>query len=189
MRFFKFLRKTKSVAKRAPQKRQTQKRPEEYRGYSVYAITSDNSRCAYIGMTGSFERRKGQHFDPIYRGKEKHKYLYQVMAKKGADAFHMVQLFAGLSENEAKYLEARMIRDWATVKPYGYNVAEEEDSRMLGYDIATKSPQLFYATKKYMSVRSKHALAEMSPANLKKFEPVRCLKGHINIPQCWRDLE
>jgi hypothetical protein len=120
---------------------------EEFKGYCVYAIYNSRNRKVYIGMTGSYEKRKAQHFDAHQRSLESWKFLYQGMEQIGANKFTMVRLFSGLTEKEAKYAEAKLINGWSTLKPYGYNVAEEQDSRQLGFHVAVDKRFIYDAVQ------------------------------------------
>lgn len=126
---------------------------KEFRGYCVYAIA--NNKRLYIGMTGSYNRRMKQHFDPEHRAKE-NKYLYNCMKPHNINNFKKFPLIQGLSKEESLYIEARLIKDWGTLKPYGFNIADEQDGRDLGYDISVDNPELFAFIKRYKQMHVKH---------------------------------
>jgi hypothetical protein len=128
---------------------QPKEQPDVFRGYTVYMIGNKFNSAMYIGVTGSYNRRKKQHFDETYRQEFHYKYLYQRMQKHGSNKFYMAPLFVGLSKEEAEYIEARLIKGWSTLKPYGYNVAEEGDNRKLGYEVAIANRKLFDLIKMY----------------------------------------
>ncbi len=117
-----------------------------YSNYSVYFIKNSFNRRVYVGMTNNFERRKSEHFNPEYRAKE-NKILYKFMSEMGQDNFQMIELFSGLSKQYACYAEARLIKNWSTIYPYGYNVNEELDNRQLGLNISKYNRDFFEKVK------------------------------------------
>lgn len=142
--------KKKKLKRRVRERQEARPKPQApYNGYCVYVIKK--GKKAYVGSTGSFRRRKNQHFDPEYRAKH-NKYLYHCWDEE----FEMVPVFKGLTKQEALYIEARLIKAWATQKPYGYNIADEKDNRQLGYNLAITNRKLFDIVQEYATITMKH---------------------------------
>jgi predicted GIY-YIG superfamily endonuclease len=108
----------------------------------VYVIYSTVNRKLYIGMTSNYNKRKQQHFDYDYRQKQ-NKVLYQHMDAIGATKFNITPIITGLTYNEAMYAESKLIKNWGTLYPYGYNVNPEIQSRQLGYNVAKYNNELY----------------------------------------------
>jgi predicted GIY-YIG superfamily endonuclease len=111
--------------------------------YSVYVITNRLNNKLYIGYTKKYEKRKQEHFDRDYRAKEFNKLLYKAMEELGEENFKITKLFDKLHYNEARYSEAKLIKEWNTINPRGYNVSSEQKSMRFGYNVA-KYNQKFY---------------------------------------------
>ena len=80
------------------------------KNYSVYRIVNKTNGKMYIGMTGNFLKRKEQYFNPFYRAEHSTKRLYQEMNRIGESNFYMEVIHAGLTKNEALFLEAYEIK-------------------------------------------------------------------------------
>lgn len=110
--------------------------------HSVYVIYNSVNRKLYIGMTSNYHKRKDQHFDYDYRQKQ-NKVLYQHMDAISASKFNIMPIFTGLTYNEAMYAESKLIKEWETLYPNGYNVNPEIQSRQLGYNVAKYNNELY----------------------------------------------
>jgi predicted GIY-YIG superfamily endonuclease len=130
---------------------------ENFKDYSVYAIKNTNNKRIYIGMTSNFNRRKSEHFSPEYRSKEK-KMLYKYMQDFGDQSFTMIEIFSGLTKQEASYAEARLIKNWHTIFPYGYNIKEELDNRQLGLNVSIYNRDFFDKVKSIANMEYKNKL-------------------------------
>jgi group I intron endonuclease len=128
---------------------------KSYHTYSVYIIKNKNNDNIYVGMTNNFQRRKSEHLDLEYRKKHKNKLLYQFIEKEGQNNFVIYELFKDLSKQDAMYAEARLIKNWSTIFPYGYNVAEELDNRQLGLNVAKYNREFFNKVKSISSLEGK----------------------------------
>ncbi len=116
------------------------------KNHSVYVIYNKINRKLYVGMTSNYERRKEQHFDYYYRQKQ-NKLLYKHMDTTGQHYFIMMPILTGLTRNEAFYVESKLIQQWGTVYPYGYNVNPEIDNRQLGQSVASYNSELYNRLK------------------------------------------
>jgi predicted GIY-YIG superfamily endonuclease len=135
------------------------KDPYVNKGYSVYLIKNKINRMIYVGMTNDFNRRKAEHFDPHYRYKNR-KLLYKFMEQLGPNNFEIIEIFKGITKQSASYAEARLIKSWSTIYPYGYNVADEYDNRQLGLNVAKYNKDFFYAVKAIANFDYKNKLLE-----------------------------
>jgi group I intron endonuclease len=131
---------------------------KSYYTYSVYIIKNKNNNNIYVGMTNNFQRRKSEHLDLEYRKKYNNKLLYQFIEKEGQNNFIVYELFNGLSKQEALYAEARLIKNWNTLFPNGYNVADEFDNRKLGLNIAKYNKEFFDKVKAIANLKCKNDL-------------------------------
>ncbi len=149
--------------------------PALFKGYCVYAIVNDYNNKIYVGMTGSFKRRKSQHFDPKYRKEHPYKLLYQAMSKDTKHDYNwrMIPIMLGLTEKEATYLEARLIKDWGCVDPFGYNVNPEQEGRDTGLDIYRENIMFYNEVKKLLDISNKRKISE------KSWKPIRLMRQEV----------
>jgi len=111
--------------------------------YSVYKIYNTSNKKTYYGMTGDYEKRKNQHFDPLYWYKNKDKKLYKSMyyyykKNNNISNFIISEIFCSLSKKEALYAEAFLINN---LESY-YNVNREKDNLLLENEIIENNPAL-----------------------------------------------
>ena len=85
------------------------------RNYKVYVHISPNGK-RYYGITCQKVNRRWRN------GKRYNEYFTRAINKYGWDNFEHIVIARGLTEEEAKWLEIELIREWDTTNPkYGYN--------------------------------------------------------------------
>lgn len=93
------------------------------RNYLVYCHTSPSGK-RYVGITGTSAEQRWSNGS----GYKKNFYFYRAIQKYGWDSFQHTILFEGLTLEEAKYIEIRLIKEWnLTDKQFGYNLREGGD--------------------------------------------------------------
>lgn len=93
------------------------------RNYLVYCHTSPSGK-RYVGITGTSAEQRWSNGS----GYKKNFYFYRAIQKYGWDSFQHTILFEGLTLEEAKSIEIRLIKEWnLTDKQFGYNLREGGD--------------------------------------------------------------
>lgn len=88
--------------------------------YKVYVHIAPNGK-RYYGIT----KRKVEVRWRNGKGYKRHDHFYRAINKHGWDNFEHIVIARGLSEEEAKWLEVELIREWDTTnKEYGYNITK-----------------------------------------------------------------
>ena len=88
--------------------------------YKVYVHISPNGK-RYYGITKKKVERRWRNG----KGYKSNKYFYRAINKHGWDNFEHIVIAKGLSEEEAKWLEIELIREWDTTnREYGYNITK-----------------------------------------------------------------
>ena len=94
--------------------------------HCVYVIKNNLTNELYIGRSYNFNERINNHFDLEYQEKESNKLLYRKMKQYGIENFSFGLVLSDLSLPESMFLEAYLIRVYATrSSKCGYNVASE----------------------------------------------------------------
>lgn len=93
------------------------------RKYLVYKHTAPNGKV-YIGITSSTAQNRWKNG----LGYRRQKYFWNAIQKYGWENFAHEILFVGLSEQEAKTLEMKLIEEWKSYDPQcGYNTTHGGD--------------------------------------------------------------
>lgn len=93
----------------------------ELRNYLIYIHTSPTGR-SYIGLTNNFDRRCTQHKSAAANGTGC-KAFGNAIRRYGWDAFTHEVLVEGLTAAEAKDMEVKLIAEYNTMSPNGYNLS------------------------------------------------------------------
>lgn len=92
--------------------------------YTVYMHIAPNDK-KYIGITRMIPKHRWNNGNG-YKGK----HFRNAIEKYGWDNFQHIIIAKGLTENEAKWLEVKLIKRWNTTnREYGYNVSPGGDIR------------------------------------------------------------
>ena len=92
--------------------------------YTVYMHIAPNDK-KYIGITRMIPKHRWNNGNG-YKGK----HFRNAIEKYGWDNFQHIIIAKGLTENEAKWLEVKLIERWNTTnREYGYNVSPGGDIR------------------------------------------------------------
>lgn len=93
------------------------------RNHLVYCHTSPSGK-RYVGITCTSAEQRWSNGS----GYKKNFYFYRAIQKYGWDSFQHTILFEGLTLEEAKSIEIRLIKEWnLTDKQFGYNLREGGD--------------------------------------------------------------
>ena len=96
----------------------------EKMNYKVYVHISPNGK-RYYGIT----KRKVEVRWNNGKGYSNNDHFYKAINKYSWDNFKHIVIARGLSEDEAKWLEVELIREWDTTnREYGYNITKGGDS-------------------------------------------------------------
>ena len=102
--------------------------------YKVYVHISPNGK-RYYGIT----KKKVEARWKNGKGYEGNKYFYRAINKHGWGNFEHIVIAKGLSEEEAKWLEVELIREWDTTnREYGYNITKGGDSNPMDNEESRK---------------------------------------------------
>ena len=92
--------------------------------YKVYVHMAPNGK-RYYGITKQEVEKRWNNG----KGYKRHDHFYRAINKHGWDNFEHIVIARGLSEEEAKWLEVELIREWDTTnREYGYNITKGGDS-------------------------------------------------------------
>ena len=106
----------------------------EKMNYKVYVHIAPNGK-RYYGITKQEVERRWRNG----KGYKGNKYFYRAINKHGWDNFEHIVIAKGLTEEEAKWLEIELIREWDTMnKEYGYNITKGGDSNPMDNEESRK---------------------------------------------------
>jgi group I intron endonuclease len=92
----------------------------------IYRITCEGNKKQYIGSTkNSFEKRKGNHWTALRRGKHRNPVLQAAWNKYGEEAFSW-HVILECDESVLLQEEDRLMRLHNTLSPNGFNLKEAE---------------------------------------------------------------
>lgn len=93
--------------------------------WAVYVHINKENGKKYVGITS---KENPNHRWNSGRGYQENTHLYAAIQKYGWDKFEHIILYSGLSEQEAKSMERRLIAKWDTQNPkFGYNMTSGGD--------------------------------------------------------------
>ena len=102
--------------------------------YKVYVHIAPNGK-RYYGIT----KRKVKARWLNGKGYSNNDYFYKAINKYGWDNFKHIIIARGLTEEEAKWLEVELIREWDTTnREYGYNITKGGDSNPMDNEESRK---------------------------------------------------
>src|SRR5271166_1488616 len=90
--------------------------------YFVYKLTSPNTPKEYIGITTNPKRRMKEHKKNARYNVGGCSALYPAMRKYGTNSFVMTILKEGLNKQEVGDYEKKLISEYNTLVPNGYNI-------------------------------------------------------------------
>ena len=106
----------------------------EKMNYKVYVHISPNGK-RYYGIT----KRKVEVRWNNGKGYSNNDHFYKAINKYGWDNFKHIVIARGLTEEEAKWLEVELIREWDTTnREYGYNITKGGDSSSMDNEESRK---------------------------------------------------
>ena len=106
----------------------------EKMNYKVYVHIAPNGK-RYYGITKQEVEARWKNG----KGYESNKYFYRAINKHGWGNFEHIVIAKGLSEEEAKWLEVELIREWDTTnREYGYNITKGGDSNPMDNEESRK---------------------------------------------------
>lgn len=106
----------------------------EKMNYKVYVHIASNGK-RYYGITKQEVEARWKNG----KGYEGNKYFYRAINKHGWGNFEHIVIAKGLSEEEAKWLEVELIREWDTTnREYGYNITKGGDSNPMDNEESRK---------------------------------------------------
>ena len=131
--------------------------------YTVYVHISPNGK-RYFGITSQDKAKYRWNNGKGYKSNE---YFYRAINKYGWDNFEHVIIAKGLTEEEAKWLEIELIREWDTTNPNkGYNLSTGGESAS-GYKMSKEGRKKISEARKGMKFTEEHK-ANLSKAHKDK---------------------
>ena len=85
----------------------------------VYKITNLINHKIYIGITNNYKKRWSNH----RCGNSSNMIIGKAIKKYGVDNFHFEILYEGLTLDEANEMEIKLIKDFNSLTPNGYNIS------------------------------------------------------------------
>ena len=106
----------------------------EKMNYKVYVHIAPNGK-RYYGITKKKVERRWRNG----KGYNNNDHFYRAINKHGWDNFEHIVIAKGLTEEEAKWLEVELIREWDTTnREYGYNITKGGDSNPMDNEESRK---------------------------------------------------
>ena len=145
--------------------------------YIVYIHISPNNK-KYIGLTSQKLENRWRNG----KGYKNNTYFYRAIEKYGWDNFQHIIIARGLTEDEAKWLEVELIREWDTTnQEKGYNLTKGGEGTN-GWTPSKETREKISKANKGLkrSEETKQKMSENRWDNSGENHPMFGLKGELN---------